>query len=449
MQITSDSQRLWVYNCLDCVTTAKVDAAISEELTDLNTASFYDGVAHPLTLAVHRMAKRGMHVDQTRLRRLQTVMDERIRRYELVLGDIVGHEFNPRSGDDVRKYLFEELRLKPVGKPTKTGKASVDELALLKLGMKHDSPFFKVLLGHRKMQKLRSTYLTKVYIYPDGRVRSRFLVHGTGTGRLSSRDPNLQNIPQQKDVWYGLKLLNLRTMYVATPGRVFVEADSSQLELRLIALASRCAALIEAFELKHDVHRLNASAIYGKRLEDITKEERDFAKRFVYCQNYGGSPRRISEILFEEAGIIKSPLECEATLLLLKHVYPEIYSWRDRQLEAAKLTRRITNEFGRVRITFTKDDDLAGVAYNTPIQSTAADYINLAFIRMDARGLELVNQVHDSVLVECDVSDVTKTIAAVKEELERPVDIFGQKGVVLPCDIKVGVRWGALKKWEG
>lgn len=236
-------------------------------------------------------------------------------------------------------------------------------------------------------------------------------------------------------------------MFAAPPGRALVSADASQLELRLIAYASNCQKLIEAFEAGEDVHHLNARAITGKPSDFITKDDRDFAKRFVYCQNYGGGPKRISEILFQDAGIVRSVTDCERDLEALRRAYPEIYQWRDSILRDTKRSGIITNEFGRKRVVFSRGEDLAGVAFNTPIQSTAADYINTAFVGLDTRKLYLINQVHDEILAECDEDKVDETAQALKEELERPVTIWGRT-VVLPAEVKCGIRWGELTLWQ-
>lgn len=448
MEVTQDAKTFWTYNLLDTVTTAKVYYGVDEELGDLSLRDFYHTVVHPLTLAVRRMANRGMYRDDRRYTRLQNVYDEKIRRYAEGLQAVVKRPtFNPNSTEDVRAYIYGELGLKS-GKKTKAGKDSVDQLSLLRMGLRHDSTFFKLLLCHRKLSKLRGTYLTKGYLSKDGRIRSRFLVHGTATGRLSSREPNFQNIPKEKNAWFGLNLPNIRTIFTSEPGNVLIEADYSQLELRLIAYASGCRRMLDAYENNGDVHMATAMSITGKPASAVTTEERDFAKRFRFCQNYGGGAKKISEILFSDAGIIKSVRDCEEVLFKLKLHEPEVFSWRDRVLEQARRTHMIHNEFGRIRITFTRDDDLAGVAYNTPIQSTAADLINLAFIRLDALGVPMVNQVHDAIITECPEHDVERTVVLMKQEMERPVDIFGRKGLIFPVDIKVGTRWGALKKWS-
>jgi len=429
------TRTLWKYNLLDCVTTAQVYRKIRTEMDTLGLLSFYETMTHPLILAVKRMGARGMWVDRDKLEEMKTEYEIKIGKFQDAIQSIVGKEnFNPNSTADICNYIYNDLGL-AVTKRTATGAASVDETTLLKLGAKHDHPFFKVLLEYRKVVKYYGTYLKGIYIGQDSRVRSRFLVHGTATGRLSSREPNFQNIPY-----------DLRPVYGTTDGRILVEADSSQLELRLIAYASRCKRLIQAFESGEDVHRLNASTIYGIPTDAVGKEERDFAKRFVYCQNYGGGPKKISEILFADAGIVKSPRECEEMLYKLRAAYPEIWSWRDRVLAECKRTRTIRNEYGRVRITFARDEALSGIAYNTPIQSTAADYINTVFLELDEKGLFIVNQVHDSILIETTPTALEETVGMVKAAFERPQRLWGRL-VVLPAEVKTGIRWGALEPW--
>jgi len=430
------TRTLWEYNLLDCVTTAQVYRKINTELETLGVSAFYHTMVHPLVLAVKRMGARGMWLDRDKLEAMRTEYEIKIGKFTDAIQLIVGKaDFNPNSTADIRNYIYNDLGIAITGR-TATGAASVDEATLLKLGVKHDHAFFKALLGYRKVVKYYGTYLKRIYIAPDSRVRSRFLVHGTATGRLSSREPNFQNIPY-----------DLRSIYGANEGRLLIECDSSQLELRLIAYASGCKQLIQGFEAGEDVHRLNAMAIYGLPREAIGKEERDFAKRFVYCQNYGGGPKKISEILFADAGITKSARECEEMLYRLRAAYPEIWTWRDKVLSECKRTRTIRNEYGRVRITFARDEALAGIAYNTPIQSTAADYINTVFLELDAANLSIVNQVHDSILVEVASSMVAETANKIKTAFERPQRLWGRL-VVLPAEIKVGTRWGLLDPWQ-
>lgn len=430
------ASNLWIYNCLDCVTTAKVFWALQEEMRENEVTKFYDDLVQPLVASVMEMMKRGMWVNQQMLETMKHDFQQRI---NTTLGDLrtlVGDTaFNPASPDMLRKVLFTQYKMVST-RETATGKESVDELTIKRLARKYPNPIFEKLLEYRRASKVHSTYLTNLYVHPDGRIRSRFLVHGTATGRLSSRGPNFQNIPY-----------DVRPIFAAPPGYMLIEADASQLELRLIAYASNCRRLMGAFANGEDIHLINASTITGKPVNEINKDERDFAKRFVYCQNYGGSPRRISEILFQDAGIVRSVAECEGTVTRLRLAYPEIYSWRDAQLVEAKRTRKIRNEFGRVRVTFARSDDLAGVAYNTPIQSTAADYINYAFIRLSQRGVQIVNQVHDSLVAEVHEENVDEVASAMQEELEKPIQVFGHT-VTIPCDIKVGKAWGAeMTKW--
>lgn len=431
--------KLWEYNGLDCVTTASVYQDLLLEMDELGVSEFYWRIPHPLLHAVMRMQERGMWCDQEVLRAKRAEYDHRIHQLTSIVRQLAENPtLNPNSGDEIRKLLYVQLKL-PIPHYTKVGhKPSVDELALKKLLVKYPNPLFMAITKYRQAAKLRATYLEPRVDF-DGRIRSRFLVHGTATGRLSSREPNFQNIPKDQGN-------NLRPIYGAPPGRVLISCDASQLELRLIALASGCRAWLDAFESGADVHMVNAQAIYGKPREYITHEERTFAKRFIFCQNYGGGPEKISAILLTDADIVKSPSECALVLQTLRQHVPEIYAWRERVLAETRKTGVITNEFGRKRVTFVQKSDLAGVAYNTPIQSTAADYINSAFIRMHNRGVALVNQVHDEVLAECAEDDVERVAAIMQEELRQPVTLWGQT-VVLPADCTVGTHWGELTTW--
>lgn len=426
---------LWTYNALDCVTTARCFESILEELGELNLVDFYHEIPHPLIQAVRRMQLRGMFVDQQFRAQAIAEREEKIRELTEVIRQLADDpEFNPNSPDQLCKLLFDKMKLPVIKRSPKTHKPSTDELVLKTLNARYPNPLFNSIIKQREVSKEKSTYLDSIRVDNNGRMHYYALVHGTATGRLATRKPNTQNIPY-----------SLRPMYCAAPGNLLVAADASQLELRLIAYASRCAKLMEAFDNGEDVHTINAVAITGKPKDAISKDDRDFAKRFIYCQNYGGGAKRISEILFEEANIIRSVRECEETLTRLRKAYPEIYEWRDRMLAETRVTRRIRNEFGRIRITFAKGEDLAGIAYNTPIQGTAADYINKAFIRLDARQVPLINQVHDELIAECSEHAAREVGGIILEELHRPINIFG-RSVVLPAELKIGTRWGQLEK---
>jgi DNA polymerase I len=412
----------------------------------------------PLTTVLMAMQKRGIAVDKAVLSRAIVEYVERAKaiRAELATLGVVD------TGSKALSKLFYETFGLPIVKRTKKNKApSLDEDALKKLsvvasGTEMDNParraimdkashIIQLVLEVRGVEKILSTYLRGLPVAADGRVHCSWLEHGTKTGRLSSRGPNMQNQPE------GI----VREMYVAAPGHTLVSLDYSQIELRLMAYESEDEALIEAYEQERDVHSEEAAFMFhekvvkvpsGERPDFVSYEERKFTKSFIYCLNYGGD---IFAVMAAIPGMITITQGKIAQARYYQR-HPGVALFRTRIQEQVRATRTVTNVLGRPRIFFGSISETIKSAYDHPMQSGAADIINTAMIRLHRKGLDngLLLQIHDQLVFELpDSPDLDNTIVRIKAEMEHSITIRGRR-VLLPVDVSIGRSWGKLEKWK-
>jgi DNA polymerase-1 len=282
----------------------------------------------------------------------------------------------------------------------------------------------KQLLRYRKLAKVDSVYLVGVYHrLEDSRIHTHFKIEGTETGRLSSQDPNLQNVPNE-----------MRVIYVADPGKVMVEADYNQLELRVLAVvAQEQTAIQELFYEDKNTHHMIGKIIYHRDWDQLTVEEKLRAKAVVFGTAYGRSARSIAV----EFGI--STLEAERWQALCINRYPGFLTYRQRQEQLLSRGEPIRTPFGRKRV-------VSGLtqALNTPIQSAAADVTLTSLIELDKAGIDLRLTVHDSIVAEFAVHEVQEGIVLIKRVMERPVEQLG--GFSFPAKIKTGPNWANVKE---
>jgi uracil-DNA glycosylase family 4 len=297
---------------------------------------------------------------------------------------------------------------------------------------------------YAEVNKLITTYM-RFPVDPDGRVRTSFLIHGTCTGRLASRSPNLQNQPKED--------LGIRKCFVPEDGNVFVSADYENLEVRVLAYESEDPVLIEAFEKGANLHDENTKTLFGLDKNSVKwKAARAAAKIFMFGGiSYGGGDNEIYERV-----ILKAP-ELGLTFAEFKNAkerymnaHPAYRAWAVRVQSIALKERKSVNRFGRVRVLMGDERDILKEALNTPIQSTAASVINRALIRVYRRlreerfAAKLLLQIHDELLFEAPRAEVEKLKALLQEEMPRPVQ-YGARTVVFPIEIKTGPSWGELK----
>ena len=376
-------------------------------------------------------------MDRKALAEFGAMLKERIEADEAAIYELAGEKFNINSTQQLGRLLFDQLGLPPV-KKTKTGYSTNAEV-LEKLRGKH--PIIEQILEYRQLTKLKSTYvdgLSKV-IAPDGRIHTSFQNTVTATGRLSSTEPNLQNIPVRTEL--GAKL---REMFAAPAGKVLVDADYSQIELRLLAHMAKDEAMIAAFNSGDDIHTITASQVFGVEPEEVTPLMRRSAKAVNFGIVYGISSFSLSQDIHVSVAEAKEYMD-----KYFAH-YAGVKAYMDGIIEQAKADGYVATLFGRRRwvpelksSNFNTRSFGERVALNAPIQGTAADIIKLAMIavrdRLKAEGLEsrLVLQVHDELIVECPEAEAERVCALVQEEMENVAAL----SVRLLAETQAGKTW--------
>lgn len=409
----------------------------SEKLAEANMEKLYYDIELPLAGVLADMEKRGFLIDKKALTDFGGELGEKLAGLERSIYELGGREVNINSPKQLAELLYEDLGL-PATKKTKTG-MSTDAEALEKISYLH--PIVPMILEYRELSKLKSTYTDGLLplIASDGRIHTNFKMTVTATGRLSSAEPNLQNIPIRKELGSAL-----RKMFIAGEGSCLIDADYSQIELRILAHVSGDKNMIEAFKSGEDIHRKTAAVVLGKEQKDVTAEERSSAKAVNFGIVYGISAFSLAGDIHKsvkEAGdyinaylgkysAVKDYLE-ESKRLARSRGYAETIFGRRRPIPELKSRNFNLRSFGE------------RVAMNMPIQGAAADIIKLAMVRADSRfkreGLSarLILQVHDELIAECAKSEAEKASLILKEEMEGAVGL----AIPLTVDIKAGENW--------
>jgi len=388
------------------------------KLKELHMEKLYYEIELPLCPVLAEMEQTGFLVDREALRAFGEGMTDTIDALQQRIWDAAGGTFNINSPKQLGEVLFDKLML-PGGKKTKTG-WSTNADTLEKLREKH--PIVGDVLRYRTYTKLKSTYadgLLKV-IEPDGRIRTSFQMTVTATGRLSSTEPNLQNIPVRREEGAAI-----RKMFVAAPGKVLVDADYSQIELRLLAHISGDETMIAAFRSGEDIHAVTASQVFGVAIGDVTKQMRSNAKAVNFGIVYGISAWSLAQ----DIGVTTPEAKRYMDAYLEK--YHGVRDYQKQIVAIAKETGYVSTLYGRRRaLPELKNSNFAmrafgeRVALNMPIQGTAADVIKLAMVRVHARlkaeGLaaRLILQVHDELIVECPEAESERVKTILTEEME-------------------------------
>lgn len=400
----------------------------------------FDEIEMPLVPILAKMELRGIELDGRLLESLSARCAEELDELEKQAVELVGHQFNLNSPKQLGEILFNELQLPTKGlKKTKTG-ISTDASVLEKLRGEHPLP--SLLLEHRTLAKLKSTYLDVLpgMVSPlTGRLHTKFNQTGTGTGRLSSSEPNLQNIPIQTEL--GRKI---RSAFVAKQGHVFVSADYSQIELRILAHMSEDKELIRVFEQDLDIHAQTARNVMGLGPNTpLSKDARRLGKTINFGIIYGMGPFALSQ----ELGI--SMGEAQHYIAAYFGRFPGVKRLFGELEDAAKRDGFVRTISGRKRFIADLDSSgrgqgfLARAAINAPLQGTAADLIKRAMIRVDKRldceslGAALVLQIHDELLVECPADRADEVSTVVRGEMERAMKLR----VPLKVDVGCGRNW--------
>ena len=427
--------------CAHAALAAALYRALAPKLEELDMHELYYGLELPLCPVLAEMERAGMLVDRRALADFGILLDGRIQADEALIYELAGEEFNINSTQQFGRILFDKLGLPPV-KKTKTG-YSTNADVLEKLRDKH--PIVEAVLDYRQLAKLKSTYvdgLTKV-IAADGRIHTSFQNTVTATGRLSSTEPNLQNIPVRTELG-----AELRKMFVAPAGRVLVDADYSQIELRLLAHIAGDEHMIAAFRAGEDIHTVTASQVFGVPPEQVTHEMRRRAKAVNFGIVYGISAFSLSQ----DIGVTRA--EAKAYMEKYFEKYSGVHAYMTQVVERAKADGYVSTLMGRRRwlpelksSNFNLRSFGERVALNMPIQGTAADLIKKAMLRVDGRlrreGLEarLVLQVHDELIVECPEGEAEQVQRLLAEEMEHVAEL----AVPLTAEAHAGKSWAEAK----
>ena len=427
--------------CAHAALAAALYRALAPKLEELDMHELYYGLELPLCPVLAEMERAGMLVDRRALADFGILLDGRIQADEALIYELAGEEFNINSTQQFGRILFDKLGLPPV-KKTKTG-YSTNADVLEKLRDKH--PIVEAVLDYRQLAKLKSTYvdgLTKV-IAADGRIHTSFQNTVTATGRLSSTEPNLQNIPVRTELG-----AELRKMFVAPAGRVLVDADYSQIELRLLAHIAGDEHMIAAFRTGEDIHTVTASQVFGVPPEQVTHEMRRRAKAVNFGIVYGISDFSLSQ----DIGVTRA--EAKAYMEKYFEKYSGVHAYMTQVVERAKADGYVSTLMCRRRwlpelksSNFNLRSFGERVALNMPIQGTAADLIKKAMLRVDGRlrreGLEarLVLQVHDELIVECPEGEAEQVQRLLAEEMEHVAEL----AVPLTAEAHAGKSWAEAK----
>ena len=412
-------------------------APLAEELAKNGMTRLYEEIELPLCNVLYRMEKRGIAIDRNQLEQFSAMLTERISACEEIIYSYSEEKFNINSTKQLGELLFEKLGLPPV-KKTKTG-YSTNADVLEKLKNKH--PIVPAIMDYRMLTKLKSTYadgLLKV-ICEDGRIRTTFQNLVTATGRLSSTEPNLQNIPVRTDLG-----AEIRKMFVPREGCVLVDADYSQIELRVLAHIAEDTAMQEAFCGGKDIHTATAAQVFGVPMEKVTSLQRRHAKAVNFGIVYG-----ISEFsLAEDIGV--SRYEAREYIDNYLANYRGVREYMKKVVSDAREIGYTETLYGRRRYipelkssNFNIRSGAERIALNTPIQGTAADLIKLAMIRVEkalnARfpEAELLLQVHDELIVECPESIAPQVAELISSEMQTVAELR----VPLTAEANVGKSW--------
>jgi DNA polymerase I len=423
--------------------TGRLTSSLREEIKQAGLTKLYDEIDLPLVPVLARMEQAGVKIDTAALAKMSTELEREIAVKEKEIHQIAGTEFNVGSPRQLGDILFNKLNL---AKPVKYGKGRVISTAVDVLEtLAEDHPIARMVLDYRQLTKLKSTYVDTLPALIDPstrRLHTTFAQTGTATGRLSSANPNLQNIPIRTELGRGI-----RAAFIAEPGHVLLTADYSQIELRLLAHFSRDPLLVEAYRRGDDIHTLTASQVFGVPPLMVTPDHRRQAKVVNFGIVYGLSPFGLSQNLGIE------PAEAKQFITAYFEKYAGVRNFIDKTLEEARRDLKVRTLFGRVRPIpdiNSKNSNQRGfaerTAVNTPLQGTAADLIKIAMIRIDAALQErklksrMTLQVHDELVFEVPEKELHTMQSLVREQMEKVHTL----AVPLLVEIGTGQNWRDL-----
>jgi DNA polymerase-1 len=436
-----DLERARDYSCEDADVTLQLAHLLVPKLTEGGFKDLFDQVEMPLLIVLAKMEMNGVKIDIDLLNEFSKELEVQLQQKEDRIYALAGEVFNINSSQQLGKILFDKLKL-PVIKKTKTG-YSTDVEVLTKLSLQHELPM--EILGYRNLSKLKSTYidvLPKLVHPKTGRIHTSYNQTVTATGRLSSSDPNLQNIPIRT-----AEGNRIRQAFIPEKKWVIVSADYSQIELRLLAHLSQDETLVEAFWKDEDIHARTASEIFGVPMEKVTPAMRREAKVINFGIIYGMSAYGLSQQLGSE------PKIAQAYIDEYFQKYPAVQGYIEKSLEEARQKGYVTTLLHRRRylpdiqsLTAAIRQASERMAINTPLQGTAADIIKVAMIHIQNRLEELrlstkmIMQVHDELVFEVPQEEVEKALPIIQNEMETVMEL----SVPLKVSIHSGKNWAEV-----
>lgn len=427
--------------CYGAYVARKAKAVLSEKLKDAGMQMLMEEMEMPLSLVLYDMEKEGVLVRREELKAYGDALSARITELEASIHEQAGVDFNIQSPKQLGEVLFEKMQL-PGGKKTKTGYSTAADV-LEKLSGEY--PIVKDILEYRGLAKLKSTYADGLanYIDEDNRIHTSFNQTITATGRISSTEPNLQNIPMRMELGR-----RIRKVFVPKEGCEFMDADYSQIELRVLAHMSGDEQLIEAYRMDQDIHRITASKVFHTPFEEVTDLQRRNAKAVNFGIVYGISSFGLSQDLSI------TPKEAAKYIEQYFATYPKVKVFLDNLVADAKEKGYVTTMFGRRRpvpelasSNFMQRSFGERVAMNSPIQGTAADIIKIAMIKvwkaLKEAGLrsKLILQVHDELLIETWKEEEEQVQKILSENMKSAVNLL----VTLEVDLHTGENWYEAK----
>lgn len=426
------------YAGADADMTLRLVEPIMEELRRNSLLELYNNIELPLLPVLLQMEMTGVALDPDFLRDFEVKLGEQIHALEREIYDSVGHQFNINSTKQLGEILFGALKL-PSGKKTKTGySVSADVIE----GLRGKHPMVDSLLEYRQLNKLKSTYVDGLLALIDpvsGRVHTSFNQTVASSGRLSSSNPNLQNIPVRTEVGR-----RIRRAFIADPSYVLLTADYSQFELRILAHITHEPRLVEAFTNDEDIHTITAASLFNVPPEQVTKDQRRLAKTVVYAVLYGQSAFGLAQI----TGMTNS--EASEFIKRFHETFPHVKGYVDSTLNQVRKQGYVNTLFGRKRfipdmhtLPYVERQALEREAINMPIQGANADMIKIAMIRiqhaLDEKKLKtrMILQVHDELVFEVAVEELDRVRRLVKSMMEDVVKL----DVPIKVEAKIGKNW--------
>jgi DNA polymerase-1 len=422
------------YSIADAEAVIRLKEKMLPELRSKNQEKLFYEVELPLINVLIEMELNGILLDKEILREQAKELETLATQLLQDIFRLAGQDFNPNSPKQVAYVLFEKLKL-PVLRKTKTG-PSTDAYVLQELASLHPLP--EKLLAYRELEKLLSTYVKKLpeYINPrTGRVHTTFQQHITVTGRLSSTEPNLQNIPVRTELGG-----QIRKAFVAPPGRVLIGADYSQIELRVLAHLSEDPGLIGAFERDEDVHARTAATIFNIPIESVGPRERRIAKMINFGLSYGMTGYGLAQ----RTGLSRS--EAEKFIKNYFENYPGVRAYMERVVREAEEKRYLETLLGRRRYFVELSSQTKREAINFPVQGTAADIMKLAMLRVYERiqsgeiRADMLLQIHDELIFEADAEAAERAAQLIKQTMESAFSLR----VPLKVETHIGTNWGEI-----